>query len=120
WATGSPTPEFNFAAIPVVESRHPLWDQQPLPVSESGADDATRALGTAGALERATPLTTGLRAEPEATMEIPEETALPFVVAAGIALLFAGLLFTTEVAAATGVVLGAIAVLWWTWRTGEH
>ena len=46
------------------------------------------------ALERTTPLTTGLRAEPEATMEIPEETALPFVVAAGIALLFVGLLFS--------------------------
>src|SRR5262249_55566226 len=59
WATGSPTPEFNFAAIPLVESRHPLWDQVPLPVSESGVDDATRALGTEGALERATPLTTG-------------------------------------------------------------
>jgi cytochrome c oxidase subunit I+III len=119
WATGSPTPEFNFAAIPLVESRHPLWDQVPLPVSESGVDDATRALGTEGALERATPLTTGLRADPEATMEIPEETPLPFFVALGIGVFFVGILFTGAVAAAVGVGVGILAVLWWTWRTGD-
>jgi cytochrome c oxidase subunit I len=119
WATPSPTPDFNFAAVPVVASRHPLWDQRPLPVCESGDDDATRALGVEGALERATPLTTGLRAEPEATMEIPEETPLPFFVALGIAVLLVGILFTGAVAASVGVVIGAVALLRWTWRTGE-
>ncbi len=78
------------------------------------------AFGPSGALERTTPLTTGLRAEPEATMEIPEETALPFVVAAGIALLFVGLLFTGIVAAVAGLVIGGISLLRWTWRTGER
>src|SRR3954453_12323879 len=31
WATSSPPPEYNFAAIPIVMSRHPLWDQDLLP-----------------------------------------------------------------------------------------
>jgi len=26
WSTSSPPPEYNFATIPVVRSRRPLWD----------------------------------------------------------------------------------------------
>jgi cytochrome c oxidase subunit 1 len=26
WSTGSPPPEYNYAEIPVVRSRRPLWD----------------------------------------------------------------------------------------------
>jgi cytochrome c oxidase subunit 1 len=26
WSTSSPPPEYNFASIPVVRSRRPLWD----------------------------------------------------------------------------------------------
>src|SRR5436190_1653269 len=48
WAASSPPPEHNFDAIPVIASRHPLWDQRPLPVAESGTTDATRSLGVAG------------------------------------------------------------------------
>src|SRR3954469_12386143 len=52
WATTSPPQHYNFDAIPVVASRHPLWDQVPLPEAHSGEDEATRSLGPAGALER--------------------------------------------------------------------
>jgi cytochrome c oxidase subunit 1 len=33
WATGSPPPPFNFERIPVVRSRHPLWEPE-FPVAE--------------------------------------------------------------------------------------
>jgi cytochrome c oxidase subunit 1 len=26
WSTSSPPPEYNFATLPVVQSRRPLWD----------------------------------------------------------------------------------------------
>ena len=26
WSTSSPPPDYNFATIPVVQSRRPLWD----------------------------------------------------------------------------------------------
>jgi cytochrome c oxidase subunit 1/cytochrome c oxidase subunit I+III len=120
WATDSPPPDYNFRAIPVVESRHPLWDQSPLPVATSGGDAATEAFGAEGALRRTTPFTTGLRAEPESTMVIPEPTALPFVMALGLAILVSALLLTTLLVAALGVAIGAVALLRWTWRIGEH
>jgi cytochrome c oxidase subunit I+III len=120
WATSSPPPDYNFAAIPLVASRHPLWDQRPLPVSASGGDDATAALGPEGAQRRTTPFTTGLRAEPESTMTIPTETAFPFVMALGIAVLVGALLVTTALGALVGVAILGVGVLRWTWRTGEH
>jgi heme/copper-type cytochrome/quinol oxidase subunit 1 len=119
WATTSPPPDYNFAAIPVVESVHPLWDQRPLPVARSGSDDATRALGVDGAEHRTTPYTTGLRADPEGTMQIPEETSMPFLVALGIAILFGGLLLSAVVAAVAGLTIGTLALLYWTWHVGE-
>ena len=99
---------------------HPLWDQRPLPVADSGPDPATAALGIEGAEARTTPFTTGLRAEPEGTMEIPLETPLPFLLALGIAVIFAALLVEAVVVAIVGGLIGIGALLHWTWRTGEQ
>ena len=120
WATSSPPPDYNFAAIPIVESRHPLWDQRPLPVAVSGSVDATRALGSAGALERSTALTAGLRADPADRFPIPEESLLPFFLALGIAVVFVGLLVKIALVGVIGVALGVIGLLAWAWRTDEE
>jgi cytochrome c oxidase subunit I len=112
WATDSPTPEYNFLAVPLVESRHPLWDQQPLPLVADGP------FGPAGALERAIPITGGLTAEPESVLHVPPETALPFWVALGIAVVFVAALVDAALIAIIGLALGGIAVLRWTWLLG--
>ncbi len=119
WVTSSPPPDYNFAQIPIVESRHPLWDQDPLPVSTSGDDRATRALGREGALRKETPLTSGLRAEPADTMEIPKDTYLPFVLASGVAVLFVALLVQALLIGIVGGALAAVGLLRWAWRTAE-
>src|SRR5215471_7835253 len=120
WATTSPPPDFNFEAIPVVASRHPLWDQQPLPVADSGPDDATQGFGFAGAHDHTTPITGGLRSVPEGTMRIPEPTVLPCVLAFGLAVFVVGLLAQALIVGVAGLVIGAVGLVWWAWRTGEH
>jgi cytochrome c oxidase subunit I+III len=120
WATSSPPPDYNFEAIPIVASRHPLWDQRPLPVARSGPDDATRALGAHGAYERATALTAGLAAEPADNFPIPEESLLPFLLALGIAVLFVGLLVKVALVGVVGLGLGTVGLLAWAWRTEEE
>jgi cytochrome c oxidase subunit 1/cytochrome c oxidase subunit I+III len=120
WATESPPAEYNFEAIPIVESRHPLWDQQPLPVAARSSDPATVALGPDGAAARTTAFTTGLRAEPEGPMTIPAETAFPFVLALGIAVVVFAVLLTTTLLAVAGLAVAVVGLLRWTWRTGEH
>jgi cytochrome c oxidase subunit I len=119
WATSSPPPEHNFDAIPVVASRYPLWDQRPLPVAASGDTRATRSLGVAGAYERSTAVTAGLPADPSDDFPIPETSALPFVLALGIAVVFVGLLVKVVLVGVLGLVVGVVALMTWAWRTDE-
>jgi cytochrome c oxidase subunit 1/cytochrome c oxidase subunit I+III len=119
WSTTSPPPHYNFASIPLVASRHPLWDQRPLPFATSGDEPETGGLGAEGAVERETPITSGIDTRPEGNLEIPHETYLPFVLALGLAVLFVGLLVHALVVGALGVALAVMAMLWWTWKTEE-
>jgi cytochrome c oxidase subunit I+III len=118
WATSSPPPHYNFAAIPLVQSRHPLWDPE-FAFARSGTEPATVSFGEQGAEDRETPITGGLQAAPEDTMEVPLETVLPFVLALGMALFFVGLLVEGPIIGVIGVGLGIVGLVWWSWRTGE-
>jgi cytochrome c oxidase subunit I len=117
WATSSPPPDYNFAAIPLVAGRHPLWQQRPLPMATSGDDEATEALGIEGARRRENPITNGLEGRPEGTAVIPRDTYLPLFLALGLAVFFTGLLIDAVVVGVVGVILGVIALVWWAWRT---
>jgi len=118
WSTPtSPPPECNFEAIPVAAGRHPLWDSEKLEEAESGTDDATKSMGPSGALNRQTPILGGLQSDPEETMDIPDPTYLPFVLALGLAIFFTGLLIQAAVMGVLGVVVAAVGMTWWLWRT---
>jgi cytochrome c oxidase subunit I+III len=119
WATSSPPPHYNFAAIPLVESRHPLWDQKPLRYAVSGAEEETGGVGPRGAVERRTPVTSGLDTRPEGNLEIPHETYVPLVIAVGLTAFFVALMVNAYLAAGAGIALAVVGVLWWTWRTEE-
>jgi cytochrome c oxidase subunit 1/cytochrome c oxidase subunit I+III len=120
WSTTSPPPEYNFAAMPVVTGRHPLWDEPPERIETAGDDATTRALGVAGALDKTMPVSEGLDARPQDVLGIPSPTYLPFVAAVGVGLLFVGLLVEAAVIGVVGVVVGASAVVRWLWRTSEN
>jgi Flp pilus assembly protein TadB len=53
-------------------------------------------------------------------MRIPEPTILPCVLAFGIAVFVVGLLAQAAIVGVAGLVLGAVGLVWWAWRTGEH
>jgi hypothetical protein len=56
---------------------------------------------------------------PQATLEIPEPTYIPFVVAVGIAIFFVGLLVEAAIVGVVGIIIGSVAIMRWTWRTEE-
>jgi cytochrome c oxidase subunit 1/cytochrome c oxidase subunit I+III len=114
WATTSPPPEYNFAALPIVEGRHPLWDRRPLRYA-TGYEGATAV----GAIRRETPVTEGYDVLPEEDLRIPRESWAPIATAAGIAVLFVGLLVSAALVAVVGAAAIVVAAGVWAWRTEE-
>jgi cytochrome c oxidase subunit I+III len=102
WATSSPPPPFNFAYVPVVEGRSPMWAQRgALPVVTGLSETRREVL-----------LTTLYDAEPDARHEQPRETVWPFVAALGIFAFFGVLIFTPW-ALVSGPVVLFIGLLGW-------
>jgi cytochrome c oxidase subunit 1/cytochrome c oxidase subunit I+III len=106
WSVSSPPPAYNFKVIPVVASRHPLWEQRLGERERTGESD----LDSGVLLDdgRETVATTMLDATPDAVLRMPEDTFAPLALSAAIAALFFGLLFHLWWLAALGM-LGIIA-----------
>jgi heme/copper-type cytochrome/quinol oxidase subunit 1 len=106
WSVSSPPPAYNFKVIPVVASRHPLWEQRLGERERTGESD----LDSGVLLDdgRETVATTMLDATPDAVLRMPEDSVAPLALSAALAALFFGLLFHLWWLAALGV-LGMIA-----------
>jgi cytochrome c oxidase subunit I+III len=125
WATSSPPAPYNFARIPIVRGRDPLWVdrlllQQAIRVTNPQRDTERihEAIDERYGLRRQTPGTTLLDAVPDEMLAMPGDSYWPLVLALALAVLFLGLL--TEIVAATilGVVAAAIAIGSWLWPAG--
>ena len=112
WALPSPPPEYNFAEVPVVRSRHPLWDEHALELADGPVGFARE-----GAEHRQTPVVVGLAGRPDHAVPIPRPTHLPFLCAVGVFVFFIGLLVDAALVLAAGVAIGVVALGVWTWRT---
>jgi len=115
WAVPSPPPPYNFAVIPTVVSRHPLWDGR---LSESGIVSAVDR-GMLLDQGKETIATSPMDASPEMIMEMPEDTPAPFVLTVGISILFVGLLLKVWPLAIAGAVVSALSILVWLWPRRE-
>jgi cytochrome c oxidase subunit I+III len=106
WAESSPPPQAQFAAIPIVTSRHPLWDQEPV---GAGMLEATPSTWRGA-------LCVSLRgAQPEAIVHMPGPTIWPFTMSVAFVFLFAGALVESALLAAIGAAGTAIALVGWFW-----
>jgi cytochrome c oxidase subunit 1 len=99
WTIPSPPPDYNFAELPQVKSRYPLWNMK---------DGAELVHETTAAEERGRRIPTSR----ELGIVMPNPSIWPLVTAFGIVLMFAGLLFMdTSVKTAIAVMLTG-ALLW--------
>jgi heme/copper-type cytochrome/quinol oxidase subunit 1 len=124
WAVSSPPPEYNFARIPVVESRHPLWEGGVAPAIPALADvdghavePSVQSLALEGAFDKTSTVTSGRDTRPEDVLDIPEPTVVPLVLAFGLLVFFIGLLIDAGAVGIVGVVLAGAALLRWVWRS---
>lgn len=105
WATTSPPAQYNFARVPGVNSREPLWDDGKAVGLYSLRDDRREALGTSL-----------LDADPEQRLVLPGPSIWPFFLAIAVGLLFIGTLVSLW-AVPLGFLLGVAAVIGWLWPT---
>jgi cytochrome c oxidase subunit 1 len=104
WATTSPPGNYNFAHIPVVESRAPLWDSPgTLPVVHGLRVD-----------ERELLLTTVVNALTDLREPSAEPSPWPFISALAISVMFIGSIFSPW-ALVVGAVPASIAMIAWFW-----
>ncbi len=110
WATTSPPPPYNFAVIPTVASRHPLWEDRLQTTGRS-------VTATGAVLERGREAlgTTPLDAEPNIILKLPGDTVAPLVLALSMTLLTVGLALINWLVVGVGALLIAGAILFWLW-----
>src|SRR6185437_5702704 len=88
WATSSPPPPYNFAVIPSVASRHPLWESR---LQESVGESLTEE-GLVLDRGRETIGTTPLDGEPDIILKMPGDSYAPLILTLGLTVGFVGLL----------------------------
>ncbi len=110
WAITSPPPPYNFATLPVVESRYPLWD----------TPTAVGAYVFEESLERREVLgSSALDAEPEMRVLLPGDTIIPFIAALVLIIHFINQMWSlTFVVIFTVIFLVMMAI--WFWPRGPE
>ena len=84
WATASPPPTYNFAHIPIVSSRSPMWGEGPdLPGATGLRSDVREVL-----------VTTVLDAHPDSRHDDPDPTIAPLLTALAVGVMFIVAIFT--------------------------
>ena len=102
WAASSPPPPYNFAWLPTVRGRHPLWEQTPdQPVVVGLRSDRREVL-----------VTRTLDAEPDHREVQPRPTLVPLWLALATAVGFVGVIFTPWAIPAGLILAGAVLVGW--------
>ncbi len=114
WATSSPPAPYNFAKIPVVSSRYPLWDepQQIEPVDHQPETQDPRLMLSVD--RRETLGTSILDAKPQMRITLPGPTIIPFFAALAATIIFAGSMINLLFVPA-GAFLFFVALIAWHW-----
>jgi cytochrome c oxidase subunit I len=120
WATSSPPPEYDFAVIPTVRSRHPLWEDR-LPASDAGPSGERSSVFRGPVLDRGreTMATSPLEGDVMAQQLMPEDSLWPLLLALGTTAAFYGLVFGLMWLFAVGSAWMIFCVVGWFWTSDK-
>jgi cytochrome c oxidase subunit I len=111
WSTSSPPPPYNFAVIPTVASRYPLWEGR----LNQGDDHSSTQQGFLLDKGRETMGTTSLDAEPDVILKMPSDTYAPLLLGLALAMLFVGALLHSWWLLGGAAVVSLLASIAWLW-----
>jgi cytochrome c oxidase subunit I+III len=109
WSVASPTPVYNFAVLPLVASRHPLWE------TRGDTRRTSLRVGYRLADGREALAVTPLAASPSAILKMPDDTCMPFVLALLATGVFAAMLVRSPALVCIALAGCAAATAAWLW-----
>ena len=115
WAVPSPPAEHGWSVLPIVHSRHPLWDQSELDKGDERLERFVHALSAWPLRWRAAVIVGTADGRPQEVFRVAGPAIWPLVTASGVVLIFMAELLKLRWGIAVGalvVVGGAIA---WNW-----
>jgi cytochrome c oxidase subunit 1/cytochrome c oxidase subunit I+III len=108
WATSSPPPPYNFAVIPTVSGRHPLWEDR------LGGDSRPHA-GLVLDHQRESIGTSPLDARPDIILKMPRDSYAPALLALALAAVCVGLALHFWWLVGIGGIGAGAAIIGWLW-----
>jgi heme/copper-type cytochrome/quinol oxidase subunit 1 len=112
WDLPSPVPVYGAERIPIVATRHPLWDE----FDEHDDPDDDRTLDH----ERVTLATSALDAEPLSISKMPGESITPLLLAAALTAVLTAVLVKAIAIAIVAVAGAALIAAAWLWPKPER
>ena len=111
WATSSPPPPYNFAVIPSVASRYPLWEDR------LQGHDGNSAIREGMLLDhgRETIGTTALDAVPDVILRMPGDSPAPLLLSLALVVLFTGMLMHAWWIVGIALAACLVATIAWLW-----
>jgi cytochrome c oxidase subunit 1/cytochrome c oxidase subunit I+III len=111
WSTSSPPPVYNFAVIPIVASRYPLWEDR----LDEGPERSSVGTGLLLDKGRETIGTTSLDAEPDVILKMPGDSYSPVLAALAMTGVFVCLLLHSWWGLAITSLLTLLITIAWLW-----
>jgi cytochrome c oxidase subunit I+III len=113
WSESSPPASAQFPRVPVVRSRHPLWEQASLEPEDPELERVLRPLAWGPETWRGAVAVAPLDGRPVAVVHMPSSTIWPFVMAVSFLFLFAAALLERMPLLLVGAALGIAALNGW-------
>ena len=117
WASGTPPRSYNFASLPPLSTRHPLWDEPNLPHTIAAGQ---HALPRACHGRRETLGSDPVTGRPREVIHLPGNSWWPLIAGLWLALLCILLLLKAYVFAAGAAFAAVVVLLRWSWENGAH
>jgi cytochrome c oxidase subunit I+III len=115
WAVQSPPLDHGWSVLPIVHSRHPLWDQDQVSEGDPKLERLVEALARWPLRWRAALVVRATDAMPEEVFRVAGPSAWPFVTAIGVVIIFAAELLKLRLGALGGALVVVAGAIGWNW-----
>jgi cytochrome c oxidase subunit I+III len=115
WAVPSPPAEHGWSILPIVRSRHPLWDQDELHRGDERLERFVHGLSRWPLRWRAAVIVGTADARPQEVFRVANPSIWPLVAGCGLVFIFAAELTKLRWGIAVGAAIVTAAVIAWNW-----